>query len=397
MFIEWETPLSDEERQVRDTIHRFAEEVMRPVGQRLDKLEDPADVIAPGSDLWEVFAKHAALGLAELTSPESGLTPIQQARLRCIISEEQGWGDSGLSISFGVHGFPRMAAQLSGSAELMERFGGDEVVGCWCGTEPDHGSDFIVYGGRIDELSVGPNCVARKEGAEFVINGQKSAWVSNGTIASATSLFCAVDMGDGPMGIGSFLVPLDGPGVTRGKPLDKIGQRALNQGEIFFDNVRIPESYMTLPPEAMGFGMDVILSMANSGMGSTFSGLARAAYELALEYAKNRVQGGAPIISHQSVKARLFDMYRRVEAATALSRRANIYNMLNPPKLELAVSSKTFATQTAFDVASAALQIFGGNGLTREYPIEKLLRDARASMIEDGCNEVLGIVAAGKL
>ncbi len=396
MFIEWETPLTDEEQQVRDTIHRFAEEVMRPVGQRLDKLADPADVIAPGSELWDVFRRHDELGLDEISaSPD--LTPLQQARVRCIISEEQGWGDSGLSISFGVHGFPRMAATMTGRADLIERFSGEGQVGCWCATEPDHGSDFIIQGDRVGEWTKPPNVVARREGDEFVINGQKSAWVSNGTIATATSLFCAVDMGDGKLGVGSFLVPLDVPGVTKGKPLDKIGQRALNQGEIFFDDVRIPESYMIMPPEVMGIGMDVVLSNANSGMGSTFSGLARAALELAIDYAKDRVQGGARIIEHQSVKARLFDMYRRVEAATALSRRAITSLALNGPRLELAVASKTFATQTAFDVASSALQIFGGNGLTREYPIEKILRDARASMIEDGCNEVLSIVAADKL
>ena len=396
MFIEWETPLTEEESEIRDTIHRFAAEVMRPVGQRLDKLADPADVIAPDSELWEVFRRYEGLGLQDVaTSPD--LTPLQRARMRCMISEEQGWGDAGLSISLGVHGFPRMAATMTGRDDLIERFSGEGQIGCWCATEPDHGSDFIMQGDSVSEWPKQPNVIARKDGDEFVINGQKSAWVSNGTIATATSLFCAVDMGDGNLGVGSFLVPLDVPGVTKGKPLDKIGQRALNQGEIFFEDVHIPASYMVVPPEVMGIGMDVVLATANSGMGSTFSGLARAALELAIDYAKERVQGGVPIIEHQSVKARLFDMYRKVEAATALSRRAIIWNMTNIPRLELAVASKTFATQTAFDVASASLQIFGGNGLTREYPIEKILRDARASMIEDGCNEVLSLVAAAKL
>jgi len=353
-------------------------------------------VIAPGSELWEVYRRYEELGLQDVaTSPD--LTPLQQARMRCMISEEQGWGDAGLSISLGVHGFPRMAAMMTGRDDLVERFSGEGQIGCWCATEPDHGSDFIMHGDAVSEWPKQPNVIARRDGDEFVINGQKSAWVSNGTIATATSLFCAVDTGDGNLGVGSFLVPLDVPGVTKGKPLDKIGQRALNQGEIFFEDVRVPASYMVVPPEAMGIGMDVVLATANSGMGSTFSGLARGALELAIDYAKERVQGGVPIIEHQSVKARLFDMYRKVEAATALSRRAIIWNMTNIPRLELAVASKTFATQTAFDVASASLQIFGGNGLTREYPIEKILRDARASMIEDGCNEVLSLVAAAKL
>ena len=131
--------------------------------------------------------------------------------------------------------------------------------------------------------------------------------------------------------------------------------------------------------------------------GALILGVGRAAYETAVDYAKQRVQGGVPIIRHQSVRARLFEMFRKVEAATALSRRALIANTLGTPRVELAVASKVTATQTAFEVASAALQIFGGNGLSREYPIEKMLRDARASMIEDGCNEVLGLIAAERL
>jgi alkylation response protein AidB-like acyl-CoA dehydrogenase len=142
----------------------------------------------------------------------------------------------------------------------------------------------------------------------------------------------------------------------------------------------------------------MVLSQANSGMGTLFVGVAQAALDLAIDYAKERVQGGVPIFQHQSVKARLFEMFRKVEAARSLARRVMVYNTLNtPPQLQYAVASKVTATSTAFEVASSALQIFGGNGLSREYPIEKLLRDARASMIEDGCNDILSLVAAEKL
>jgi alkylation response protein AidB-like acyl-CoA dehydrogenase len=240
--------------------------------------------------------------------------------------------------------------------------------------------------------------VARNDGDSFIIQGQKAAWVSNGTIANAAALFCAVDMGDGPKGSGVFLAPLDVPGVSRGKPLDKIGQRALNQGEIFFDGVRVPAHHMVLGPEIYAIAADRVLCMANGGMGSTFVGLARAALELAIDYAKERIQGGAPIIRHQSVKGRLFEMFRKVESARALNRRVVVYNSTQPaPLLQYAIASKVTSTNTAFEVASAALQIFGGNGLTREYQIEKIMRDARASMIEDGCNEVLSLVGAERL
>ena len=398
-MIDLEFDLSDEERVLRDGVHKFAEEVMRPAGTQLDHLADPADVIAPDSILWEVFGKVRELGLDSLTDPGSGLTPLQQARLRCIVSEEFGWGDAGLAISLGAGGFPRMMAQMSGKPELIERFGSPESIGCWAATEPDHGSDLILFGEKMGEKQYRrPNCVARKDGDSFVVSGQKSAWVSNGTIAHAAALFCSVDLGDGPHGIGGFLVPLDAPGVSKGKPLDKIGQRALNQGELFFDDVRIPADYMVMGPELWSLGADVVLCQANGGMGSTFVGVGRAALELAVQYAKERVQGGVPIFEHQSVKARLFEMFRKLEAARSLNRRVVLYNTLSgSPQVHYAIASKVTSTSTAFEVASGALQIFGGNGLSREYPIEKLLRDARASMIEDGCNDVLSLFGAERL
>jgi alkylation response protein AidB-like acyl-CoA dehydrogenase len=402
-LVDIETGLSDEERAIQDTIHKFAEEVMRPAGIKLDALADPADVIAKDSILWEVFEKHQALGLDEATDPakaaEQGLTPVQQARIRCIIAEEQGWGDSGLAISFGVDGFPGMLARISQNPELIERFGGPDVRGCWAITEPDHGSDTLFFGMKQGVEAPGkPNCIARKDGDSFVINGQKAAWVSNGTIATAAALFTAVDMGDGKPGNGAFLVPLDGPGVSRGKPLDKIGQRALNQGEVFFDDVRIPANYMVIPREMYPMAADMVLTQANGGMGVTFVGVARAALEMAVDYAKERIQGGVPIIEHQSVKLRLFEMFRKVEAARALARRVILYNATGTaPQLHYAIASKVTATNTCYEVATSAIQVFGGNGLSREYPIEKVMRDARASMIEDGCNDILSLAGAERL
>ena len=371
---------------------------MRPVGQELDKL-DPEAVIDKQSALWETFQQYADLGLDALGDGEQGLSPLEQARIRYITSEEMGWGDAGLAIAFGVRGFPLMMAQLSGNAELVDLVK-ENVTGCWAITEPDHGSDMLDPAGRI--IASGTehgraNVIAKKQGDDYVINGQKSSWVSCGTIAQAAALFTTVDNGGDELEKAVFVVPLDVAGVSRGKALDKIGQRALNQGEIFFDDVRIPRSYMAVPPEGYDQAAELVLTNANTGMGTLFVGLARAALELAVAYAKERKQGGVPIINHQSVRGRLFEMFRRVEAAKALNRDVVCSNALNGPRLEYAIASKVTSTQTAFDVASEALQIFGGNGTSREYPIEKLFRDARASMIEDGCNYVLGQLAGARL
>ena len=397
LAIDLDPELTETERAAWETAHRFAEEVLRPAGQKLDKLS-ARDVIASDSILWDVFRQHRELGLGHF-QVGAELSPHEQAQIRCIVGEELGWGDAGLAISLGVSGFPSMMAQMSGNPALIERFPVG-TLGCWAITEPDHGSDQINFDGSVSHPGGHdrrPNCLARRDGNGFVITGQKSAWVSNGTIAEAAALFCQVEMGDGRVGGGVFVVPLNEGGVTRGKPTDKIGQRALNQGEIFFNELKVPADCLVVPPEGYRATADRILCMANGGMGTTFVGCARAALELAVDYAKDRVQGGVPIFQHQSVKSRLFKMYQKVEAARALNQRVVRINATRAqPLLELAIASKVTSTQAAFDVASDALQVFGGAGIARDCPIEKIFRDARISMIEDGCNEVLGMVAAAR-
>ncbi len=402
MVTNLDADLNETERAVQETAHRFAAEVMRPAGEALDKMT-PDEAIADGSPLWDVFTQFRALGLnaASLSGEgEDELSTTEQARLQSLITEELGWGDSGLACSLGVSGMPWRFATMSGNPELIEKFS-DDRIGCWAGTEPSHGSDFVDPEESISapgQKRSRPDCIAKKDGNSFIISGQKAAWISNGTIAETAALFCGVDLGDGPKMGGVFLVSLDEDGVSKGAPLDKIGQRPLNQGEVFFDGLRVPADHMVFGPDVYAYVTNTILTQANTGMGNIFMGLARAAFEAALDYAKERVQGGVPIIQHQSVQSRIFAMYRKVEAARALNRRVTMFNASDAePALEAAIATKVTSTQTAFEVASDALQIFGGAGISREYPIEKMFRDARISMIEDGCNEVLSMIGATKL
>jgi len=397
---EAEPTLTHESEELLAAVHRFAEEVMRPAGVALDRLADPADVIAGGSVLWNVFERYRQLGIAQGELNESGLDVRERALLQAAINEELGWGDGGLAISLGVSGFHRVFAQLSGRPELLERFCAPDSteIGCWAVTEPDHGSDTLMFTeDSFHDPAVHANCIATLDGDHYVIQGQKSSWVSNGSIATVATLFCTIDGDEGFSGGGVCIVPLDLPGVTRGKPLDKLGQRPLNQGEIFFDGVRVPAELMVVGKDAYGSVIEMVLALANAHMGTTFVGVARAAYEHALAYAKERVQGGAPIVRHQIVRARLFRMFSQVEAARALARKVALMGAVAPPPVQYSIASKTYCTTAAFEVASAAVQTFGGNGLTRAYPVEKLLRDARASMIEDGCNDVLGLVGGARL
>jgi alkylation response protein AidB-like acyl-CoA dehydrogenase len=208
----------------------------------------------------------------------------------------------------------------------------------------------------------------------------------------------AVDRSKGMPASAIAIVPLNLPGVSRGKPLNKMGQRALNQGEVFFDDVRLPKDYVLVEPELYVMAADMILATANGGMGACFTGLARAAYEEAMDYCKQRVQGGKALCEHQLVQRKLFDMFIKVESARHLSRAVAGYNAtVMPPLSRLGIGSKVYCTEVAFQVASDAVQLFGGMGLSKDCLVEKLFRDARSAMIEDGANDMLALAGARQL
>jgi alkylation response protein AidB-like acyl-CoA dehydrogenase len=385
-----EEPLSEMEQSVQDAAHRFAENVMRPAAAKLDRLSAEA-LVAPGSDLWSVLQQSAGLGLTMTTLLE--LPALERARLMMIASEELAWGDGGLAGAILVNNFPGMYSAIAGRMDMVAYCEGK--LGCWGITEPDHGSDMLDADGVLqaaDGAYGRPNCVARIDGDKVVINGQKAAWVSGAVTAEVCALYTHAEI-DGKVRPGLvIIVPLDLPGVTRGKPLEKLGLRALNQGELYFENVVVPLSNVIAGPDAYADMVYHTLAEANVHVGCTAVGIARAAYEHALAYAHTRRAGGKKIAQHQQVQHRLFHMFRKVEAARALVRRVATYNATAPlPALQGSAAAKVHATQTAFEVASEALQIFGGNGMSLEYPMEKLLRDARAMLIADGCNEVLAM------
>ena len=406
MYLELDTALTEEQALLKDGVHRFAVEVLRPAAAALDRIADPEKVIAPDSQFWDVLRRAYRLGYHKAMVPVElgglGLGGLEQH----ILLEELGWGSADFAIAIGVAGFPFGTVARGGGPELIDElvrpFVADDaarLVGCWAITEPDHGSDTLMAGTpEFHDPGIKGNLFARRDGDDYVLRGQKSAWVSNGTIATHALTFLSLDPAQGMAGGGVAVIPLDLPGVSRGTPLDKMGQRALNQGEIFFDDVRLPARFMLTDASLYELTLDMTLAFANAAMGAVFTGVARAAYEAALAYTTERVQGGKRLCEHQLVQKRLVDMFTRVEACRQLSRAAMVYNHATiPPATHYSIASKTFCTEAAFEVASSALQLFGGNGLSREYPIEKLFRDARASLIEDGSNDVLALVAARHL
>lgn len=391
----FEPPLSEIGAAMQDAIHRFSKEVLRPAGQALDKMT-AQEVVAPGSLYWQVIEQAAQIGLLD-----GGLQaddPCTAATVEALVAEELGWGDAGLAISILAGSVVSMMAQALGNQELIELARGK--LGCWIITHPDKGSDVqILYPGR--ELAPGTpgnrgNVWGRMDGEEIVINGQSSAWVSNGAVAQIALAYIGADYGEGlldaqgkPNGM-AVIVPLDLPGVSRGKPLDKIGQRALPQGEVFFDNVRIPKRFAVALREGYEANMASTWSTAGTLMSSVFTGAARAAFEHALAYCHERRQGGDLLIQHQLTRWRLGDMLRRVELCRAMARRSVQYAAQSPQTHPYVTAmAKITVTEEAMKVAAEAFQLFGGCGTSREYPIEKIFRDCRAALIEDGENYML--------
>lgn len=404
-YLDLNIEITDEQNALKAQAHKFAAEVLRPASIELDKIADPEEMIKSPL-LWSTMKKGFELGYHNVLMTDAygglGLDPLEVH----MVLEEMGWGSADFAIAIGVSCFPAFFACMLPNDLLEEsiiypfcRNRDATVIGCWAITEPNHGTDQVCPGTEVfRDPKIRGQLKARLDGNEWVISGQKSAWVSNGPIATHALAYLNIDPSMGLAGGGICIIPLDRPGVSRGRALNKLGQRALSQGEIYFDDVRVPLDYMLVDQESYEAMLDVTLSTANAAMGAIFTGTARAAYEEALAYSKERIQGGKPLYEHQIIKHKLFNMFMKVEAARALSRAAIIYNYNNtPPAIEYSIASKVFCTNTAFEVANEAVQIFGGYGMSKEYSIEKIFRDARAALIEDGANDSLMITGAHKL
>ena len=404
-YLELNMDLTDEQNAIKEQAHKFAAEVMRPASIELDKIADPEDE-TKSSIYWSTMKQAYQLGYHNTLMPDSygglGLDPLDIH----LVLEEMGWGSAGLAISIGVSCFPAFFASMLPN-DLLEQ---DIIypycqntdasfIGCWSITEPNHGTDQLCPGtDAFRDSRIKGQLRASLDGDEWVINGQKSAWVSNGPIATHALAYLNLDSAMGLAGGGICIIPLSSPGVSRGRALNKLGQRDLPQGEVYFDNVRVPYDYMLVDQESYETMVDLTLSTANAAMGAVFTGTARAAYEEALIYSKQRIQGGKPLFEHQLIKHKLFKMFMKVEAARALSRSVMVYNYNNtPPSIAYSIASKVFCTNTAFEVSNEAIQIFGGYGLSKEFLVEKVFRDARAALIEDGANDSLMITGAHSL
>ena len=425
-FLEIAT-LSDEESMIKKAAHSVAKDVIRPASIALDRM-NAKDRILPESPYFYAISKLRSLGYHRMFLPGQYLDDGDQVSplAKAIFLEELGWGSLGIATSFGVDVLTFSLVAMFGSdelkAELLDPWISDSegrFHGCWGATEPSHGSDGIMALRDLGSTNFGKwQVTARADGSDWIISGQKSAWVSSAPIASHCVLHAQNSQSDGPAHGMLFIVDLSSPGVSIGPPIDMLGVRDDPQGEIFFDEVRVPGRCLLVADSPFyPIFVDQLLCTTSVNIANIATGVARACLEEALSYATKRVQGGVAISEHKNIQLTLYSMFEKVETSRSYARQMLRYTdrfteveaSNSQSNLGFAIgplafssprhcrSSQIYAKRVAFEVANDALQVIGAMGLSDDSLIQKLFRDARSLWIEDGTLEVLALDAARNL
>ncbi|MFE9551924.1 acyl-CoA dehydrogenase family protein [Streptomyces sp. NPDC006703] len=401
---EFTMDLNDDQKQVQDWLHGFAKDVIRPAAAEWDEREETP---------WPLIQEAAKVGIYSLDfyaqqffDPTGLGIPVAM--------EELFWGDAGIALSIVGTGLAAVGVLANGTEEqvgtwIPQMYGdvNDVKVAAFCSSEPDAGSDVAsmrtkaVYDGAKDE---------------WVLNGTKT-WATNGGIANVHVVVAVVDPELGSKGHASFIVPPNTPGLTQGQKFKKHGIRASHTAEVVLEDVRVPghcllggkeklderlararERAKTQGGERVKNAAMATFEASRPAVGAMAVGTARAAYDYALEYAKTREQFGRPIIDNQGIAFQLADMRTRIDAARLLVWRAS-WMATTGKKFESAEGSmsKLYASETAKKVTAQAIQILGGNGYTREYPVERMHRDAAIYTIFEGTSEIQRLVIARTL
>jgi alkylation response protein AidB-like acyl-CoA dehydrogenase len=382
--------LSADVRQMRDWVHEFARDVIRPAAAEWDEREETP---------WPVIEEAAKIGLYSLDF--FGTQWMDPSGLGTVVAfEELFWGDAGIGLSIVGSGLAAVAVASNGTNEqigewLPQMFGspGDVKLGAFCSSEPDAGSDVGAIRTRA---------VYDQAKDEWVINGTKT-WATNGGIADVHVVVASVDPSLGSRGQASFIVPPATPGLSQGQKFRKHGIRASHTAEVVLDDVRVPGHCLVGGKERLDARLARIAEGGKGGEQAamkTFErsrpsvaamavGVARAAAEFASEYSGQRVQFGRPIGQNQGIAFALADMHAAVDAARLLTWRA-AWMARNGVPFERAEGSmsKLVAGETAVRVTEQAIQILGGNGYTRDYPVERWHRDAKIFTIFEGTSEI---------
>ncbi|MET9643406.1 acyl-CoA dehydrogenase family protein [Streptomyces syringium] len=397
---EFTMELNEDQVGVRDWIHGFAADVMRPAAAEWDEREETP---------WPVIREAAKIGLYSLDFyAQQFLDPTGLGIPMTL--EELFWGDAGLGLAIAGTGLAAIGVFTNGTDEQIgtwvpQMYGdaNDVKLAAFCSSEPDAGSDVAAMRTRA---------VHSEATDEWVLTGTKT-WATNGGIADVHVVVAVVDPALGSRGHASFIVPPNTPGLSQGQKFKKHGIRASHTAEVVLDGVRVPghcllggkeklDERLARARERVAQGGErgrnaamATFEASRPAVGAQAVGIARAAYEVALDYARTRVQFGRPIIDNQGVAFQLADMRTRIDAARLLVWRASWMAATGKPFTSAEGSmSKLFAGETAKTVTAQAMQILGGNGYTREYPVERMHRDAAIYTIFEGTSEIQRLVIA---
>jgi len=364
--------LTEEQIMIRDLARQISEEKIVPVRGELDET---------GEFPWEIMKVLAQSDLFGLFIPEEYGGLGKGCLELCIAVEELSRACVGVSTSYAANALGTYPLLLFGSDAQKNKFLSDIAAGrklvAFGLTEANAGSD-----------ASGIQTTARLDGNEYILNGTKQ-WITNGSVADVYTIIAITDRAKGPRGASAFVVEKGTPGFTFGKKENKMGIRASITTELVFDNCRIPKDNL-IGKEGMGFIVAMkTLDSSRTGVGAQGLGVAQGAYEEAVKFARKRVQFGHPIISFQAIQHMLADMATSIEAARALIYSVARYVDSGAKEVsKVSAMAKCFATDLGMRVTTDAVQIMGGSGYMKEYPVEKMMRDAKILQIYEGTNQI---------
>jgi alkylation response protein AidB-like acyl-CoA dehydrogenase len=374
-------PLTDEQRGIRDLVRTLARERIAPRAAEIDEsAEFPWDMV-------ELMREHQLFGLA--FDEEHGGSGTGSLMLLVAVEEvSRACATTGLVLA--VQELSSLALRLAGTDEQKNRYlprlASGEWIAAYALTEAGSGSD-----------SAAMRTQAKRDGEEYVLNGSKR-FITNAGVAGLYTVFAKTDPGGGHAGISCFVVEADAPGFEVGRLEPKMGIKGSTTGELFFNDCRVPAGNL-IGEEGEGFKIAMrILDRSRPGIAAQALGIAQGATDYALEYAKSRETMGEPIAEHQLVAGKLADMETRCEAARGLLYKAGLMMDEDAPGLtKVSAMAKLFCSDTAMDVTTDAVQILGGYGYIKEYPVERMMRDAKITQIYEGTNEIQRLVIAREM
>ena len=372
--------LSNDQRMLQELARDFTRKEIIPKAEHYDR---------SGEWPWEIFNKAREVGLVNLNIPEEyggmGASVLEE----CIVGEEMAYGCTGIETALMLNQLAALPLLIAGNERQKEHYFGriaeEGKIISYALTEPDAGSDVA-----------GIKTTATKQRDRYILNGGKT-WITDAPVASFFIVFAKTNPEAGHRGMSAFIVERDYPGLSVSKPLEKMGQHAAQTAQVFFENVEVPEENR-LGAEGDGFMIAMkVFDKSRPPVAAAATGLARRALDEAVKYAGERFTFGQPIYQHQGVGFILADMKIRAEAARDLAWKAAWLVDNGKRNTSEAAVAKAFCADAAMQNATDAVQVFGGNGYSREYPVEKLMRDAKIYQIYEGTTQIQKLIIVREL